>query len=476
MTDEMKDIIFSTEKHICVQAYAGCGKSTTMLEYVKYHPTEKILFIVFNKEMTNDFKKRLNNIKHNCTVSTIHSLAYRWYLKQTQTQKKLKNISIIDIKNVLNTKLEYSTLSKIMFYWNMWLSSSEESISDLELLKEDDNIYLPFVSTLWDYYTTKSNTISHNVYLKLYQLAKVKLDYDTIINDECNDCNAVMISLLINNLDKKIIGVGDSSQQILGFMHCIDGLKILKEEYNFKEYRLTNSFRVSNTVAHLCSRYLSWIKNTQHSFVGLGDTKIKKLKLIDATKDNQIHLLCRTKIGGLTEIKNVLSLDKNKKIYYIGGLNNFGLTEIERLLSYKGNIYIGGERFHINKLRKMLKDGVEDAEISRIVSIYQFAEKNKDIISLLKHSEVKNKSEADIIVLTSHVSKGLTLKNTLLGSDFPPIEDTKIALDNSKNKHSFIKSMLHSEANLCYVALTRATGILDFNNVLKKKVDKNLQK
>ena len=72
MTDEMRAIIDSKEKHIAVQSFAGVGKSSTMLEYVKSKPNENILFIVFSKEMRLDFTKRLKIVEHNCTVKTIH--------------------------------------------------------------------------------------------------------------------------------------------------------------------------------------------------------------------------------------------------------------------------------------------------------------------------------------------------------------------------------------------------------------------
>lgn len=470
MTEEMKEIIYSKSKHIVVQAYAGVGKSSTMIEYVKTNPNEKILFCVFNKEMSLDFQNRLKGVKHNCKISTIHSLGYQWYLSQGFPKKQLRNASIIDIKNILKSKLEYEQLSKITFYFNMYLSSNVEKPKDLIPLKPEERIYFKYVDRLWEHFRVYSDFMPHNVYLKMYQLAKVKLNYETIIADELNDCNHVMLDLLINNMDKKIIALGDSNQMIMSFSHTIDGLNILKDNYGFKEYGLTNSFRISESVASLASRYLTYMKKDKIKFNGLGKTKFGKLDLLKAdAKTNQIHLLCRTKIGGLKEISDLLDKDESKKIYYVGGLEGFGIKEIERILAYRGSVYIGGEKFHVNQLRQMLKKGVEDAEISRICSIYGFVEKNEDMISVLKQTETTKRENADVIVLTSHVSKGLTLENTLLARDFPPIEDTKKLIDSTYKMHPYISNIAQSEANLCYVAMTRATGILDISNTLTKK-------
>lgn len=447
----------------------NCGKSTTMLEYVKANPNERILFMVFNKEMQMDFANRLKGINHNCMVTTIHSLAYRWYMSQGYPKKHFKNISIIDIKNILGGKMDYEKLSKVKFYFDMFLTSNVETPKNLTPLKKEDKVFFKYVDRLWEHFRVYSDFMPHNVYLKMYQLAKIKLNFETIIADELNDCNEVMLDLLVNNMDKKIIAVGDSQQAIMSFSFCIDGLTTLRDKYGFKEYTLTNSFRVSEPVAELSSRFLTYMKDKPIKFHGLSKTKIGKLNLLEAdSKTNQIHLLCRTKLGGLKEVADLLDKDDSKKIYYVGGLEGFGINEIERILAYRGTVYIGGEKFHINQLRAMLKKGVEDAEISRICSIYGFVEKNEDMIDILKSSETKSKKDADIIVLTSHVSKGLTLENTLLARDFPPVEEIKRAIEKLKDSHSYIYNMASSEANLLYVAITRSTGILDIGSAFKR--------
>lgn len=446
---------------------SNCGKSSTMLEYVKAHPTEKILFLVYNREMMLDFKNRLKVVKHNCDVKTIHSLAYNWYLSQKLPKKELKNTNIIEIKNILKVDLEYSELSSIKFYFEMFLTSDKETPYELEPLHKEDKVWFKYVEKLFKYYTSKySASMPHNVYLKMFQLSKVKLNYETIIQDETNDINQCMLSILTSNLDKKIISVGDSYQMINAFNFNCDGLKILEDKYKFKRYGLTKSFRVSEEVSKLASRYLTYMYNENIKFNGLNKTKLSHINLYEATKDNQVHLLCRTRLGGLKQILDILDKYEDKKIYYVGGLEGFGIKEIERILSYNGNVYLGGERYHINTLRAWLKDGVEDAEIQKICSIYNFIEKRVDAIDLLKNSEVKKREQADIVLLTSHSSKGLTLKNVVLGRDFPTIESTKLGM--SLKQHEYKQRMANAEGNLLYVALTRATDVIDIGKSLNK--------
>lgn len=466
MTEEMKAIVNAPEKHIAVNAYAGCTKSSTMLEYIKAHPNENITFLVYNKSMEMEFKQRAKDTT-NANISTIHSLAYKWFTNK-YGKRAFKNISVVDVKNVLKSRMEYSQLSLIKFYYDMYLCSDVEDPRELQTLSDDDKHLLPFVKRLFDYYVN-SDTIQHNVYLKLFQLSKEKIDCDTLIVDEFNDVNMCMLSIVVNNLDKKVLVVGDSLQNLNSFNYTVDGLSIMIKKYKFKEYSLTMSFRVSEDVASVTSRYLSYMYDDTIRFHGNKHTKFAKIDLTRATKDNQVHLLCRNRLGGLIEVLKVLSVNKNKKFYYVGGIDSFGLKDIERIHQYNGTIYIGGEKFHISQLRKMLNDDIKDPEISKAVSLYDFGKKYDEFLPLLRFTETTNKDEADIIVQTAHSSKGLTVKNVYLASDFKPIEIIKkemLLMKESGNEYLY--NVAKSEINLLYVGMTRPTELLDLNQVLNR--------
>ena len=471
MTEEMKAIINAPEKHIAVIARAGSGKTFTMLEYIKARPNEKILFLVYNKEMQVDFSKRVKeaNIK-NATVVTIHSLAYKWFIKK-YGKRNFRNISIVDVKKALRlNKVEYKDLSMIKFYYDMFLCSDLDDPFKLQLISDDDDVYLPYVKQLFEYYC-EADTIQHNVYLKMFQLSKDKIEgYDTLLADETNDHNHCMLSIIENNLDKKVIMVGDPLQNLNSFNYTLDGLGYMIEKHRFKEYNLTMSFRISEDVASLSSKYLSYMYDDHIRFHGNKHTRLCKIDLARTTPQNQVHLLCRNRLGGLMEILSVLDVNKNKKIYYVGGLESFGLSDIEKLLQYSGYIYIGGEKFHISTLRRLKQEDIKDPEISKAVSLYDFGKKNEALLPLLRYTETTKKEEADIIVQTAHSSKGLTVKNVYIASDFKPIEELKkemILMKASGNEYLY--NIAKSEINLIYVALTRATDYLDLNEVLNKK-------
>lgn len=468
MTEEMQKAINGKEKHKVLMAKSGSGKSTTLVEYVKCHRNKNILFIVYNKELQIEFSGRLKKAGlYNCKVATIHSIAYREWLSKGMGKKQLVNVSLLEMKQLLKKKMEYADLSKVKFYFDRFLSSNRQTPFDLDEIEAGDKRYFKDVDKLWKYFVGDSTSMPHNVYLKWYQLQNIPFECDTLLCDEVNDFNELMYGLVIQNMDKEIFCVGDDLQNIASFNHTIDTLNILINKHGFKRYDLTMSFRISETVANLASRFLSYMYGESIFFNGCKDTKIGFLNLRQATKENQIHLLCRNRLGALNEILELLDSEPDKKIYFVGGLDSFGIKEMERLLSYKGNIYIGGIKYHISELRRMLNDGLIDAEIQKIVNIYNFANKNEDCISILKHSEVTKRELADIICQTAHSSKGGTYTNVKFGNDFPKIEELREDYQKTKGEE-YYNSLIRSEINLIYVALTRATGIVDIGNVLHK--------
>jgi adenylate kinase len=78
LTKEQCDIINSTGD-IKINAVAGSGKTTTVIEYAKARPrTSKILYLAFNRTVREEAAKKfagkgLSNVK----AETAHSLAYK---------------------------------------------------------------------------------------------------------------------------------------------------------------------------------------------------------------------------------------------------------------------------------------------------------------------------------------------------------------------------------------------------------------
>ncbi|MGL5100895.1 MAG: hypothetical protein ACRC6B_12840, partial [Fusobacteriaceae bacterium] len=348
--------------------------------------------------------------------------------------KQLRDTSQLEIQNILfDCELEYEDLQKIYFYYNMYLCSDKEHVKDLKVLKEEDKNYLVYVDKVYKYHRDNYVAVPHNFYLKQFSLTKPKLyGYDTICLDECQDINDSALNVVTgNNMDKKIIAVGDTAQSIFNFMHCKNALRILRDRYDFKEYKLTMSFRISDKIAGMCSRLLNWFYDEDMTFKGNNNTELKKIDYSEI--DEQVTILSRTRLGALLEVLSILSVREDAKFYYYGGLQKYDLDKVENMLKYDGFIFIDSARFHVNTLRKMVKDGLDDPIIRGIISRYDFIKKNTNCLANLKDSETKDKSKADFCLNTLHGSKGSTYDIVKFAEDIGGVASLKDKYIESKD-------------------------------------------
>ncbi|MGL4425511.1 MAG: UvrD-helicase domain-containing protein [Cetobacterium sp.] len=481
MTEEMKSIIETSDRHIIVESRAGSGKSTTIKEYIKAHPNERILYLVFSAEMKREAERSFKGLG-NCEIKTIHSLAYRWWvgsnrntrylgMDNLQIMKQLRDTSQLEIRSILSKyKLEYEDLQKIYFYYNMFLCSDKKDCSELSLVREEDKVYLFYSQRLYEYHRDNYVPVPHNFYLKQFSLTNPTLNgFSTICLDECQDFNLASLNIITaKNLDKKVIAVGDSAQAIFNFMHCKNALKILKNKYGFKEYKLTMSFRVSNTVAKMCSRLLEWFYEEDMSFDGVNQTKITNID-VDCV-DEQVTILSRTRMGALLEVLSILDTRSDAKFYYYGGLEKYDLDKVEKMMQYDGFLFIDNNRYHVNTLRKMMKEGLDDPIIRGVVSRYDFIKKHKNCLGLLRGSETKNIKEADFCMNTLHGCKGSTYEIVKLANDIGGVSALKEKYADMKEANNEFKvSETENSLNLLYVGLSRATKYLDIGKAFVKE-------
>lgn len=290
-----------------------------------------------------------------------------------------------------------------------------------------------------------------------------------IIVHNCQDINNASLNIITaSNLDKKIIAVGDTAQSIFNFMHCKNALKILKNTYKFKEYELTMSFRISDKVANMCSRLLRWFYEEDMDFRGNNKTELVNIDL--ETVDEQVTILSRTRLGALLEVISILDARDDAKFYYYGGLEKYDLDKVESMMKYDGYIFIDNQRFHINTLRKMVNDGLNDPIIKGLIRRYDFIKKHSNCLQLLKSSETKNKEEADFCLNTLHGSKGSTYDIVKFADDIGGVEDLKCEYEEAKEQG--IEYNIHeveNKLNLLYVGMSRATKYLDIGKAFIKE-------
>lgn len=216
LTEEQQKVVESKDEITKVVAYAGTGKTSTLVALSQANPVNS-LYLAFNKSVAVASEQKFP--KH-VRCSTIHSLAYR-EIGRTYTLGKLYAWKLSKEHRI---NLHLATL--IILTLENYLNSAETDIELVHVPLGLDNRPLPesmarivveWTVKIWKLMVNrdKNYPMTHSGYLKLYQLSKPRLRYRMILLDEAQDTNPVTKDIVMRQADfARIIMVGDPFQQI----------------------------------------------------------------------------------------------------------------------------------------------------------------------------------------------------------------------------------------------------------------------
>lgn len=487
LTKEQYDIINSTG-NIKINAVAGSGKTTTIIEYAKARPqNSRILYLAFNKsvklEATKKFSdKGLMNVK----VETAHSLAYKHIVYQNNYKVRAQGYKTYEIAELLGLKgngekhAEYIIANHINKFISYYCNSNKQRVQDLNYLKIiSDSKAKTFVSTFYKYIETQTRLflnkmdkgeieITHDFYLKKFQLSNPKLNYDYILFDEGQDASAAMLDVFFKQNSTKVI-VGDTYQQIYGWRFAVNSL----EKAEFKTFDLSTSFRFSQDIANLAVKVLKWKK--------LIDIEMPKFKIIGNGTSEKIKtraVIARTNLGLLLKaIEYVTEKKKVKNIYFEGNISSYTYAEEGASLYDVLNLYNNKHRLIKDKLIREMKNldelkeyikKTEDVQLGMMIEIVKdYGNKIPGIIKAIKEKHIDNddKENAEMIFSTVHRCKGMEYDAIQIVNDFISEEKlAKFVTDTKKDKLNYEK--LNEEINLLYVAITRTKNSIHIPETL----------
>jgi len=477
LTLEQKEIVES-EGNIKINAIAGSGKTSTVVEYAMKRPkNSKILYLAFNRTVKDEailkFKsKKINSV----TVETAHSLAYK-NIVFAYRYAVCKGYKAHELAKLLELEEESQRHGAIILANHvnkltaLYCNSNKQKIQDVNYLStliEPQSIgfvtkYYEVILEKTQIFLDKMDTnkidITHDFYLKKYQLSKPKLKYDYILFDEGQDASEAMLDIFLNQKATKII-VGDTHQQIYAWRYAINSL----EKTNFKTFSLSTSFRFNQAIASLASQTLELkqmiIKHKAFPIIGKGSNDKIQSKAI----------IARTNLGLLINaIEYVIEDKKANHIYFEGNINSYTYAEDGASLYDVLNLYEKKRHLIRDTLIKSMNDiedletyvkQTEDVELGMLVEIVKkYGSKIPKILDEIKEKHIKsnNKKDAEIIFSTVHRSKGMEYDSVTLANDFIDEEKIQYLTDEYENK---LVDRIIEEINLLYVAITRTTNKL----------------
>ncbi len=489
LTREQIDIINATG-NIKINAVAGSGKTTTVIEYAKARPSScKILYLAFNKSVKLEaIKKFAAHGLYNVKVETAHSLAFKNIVYKYEYKVRPQGYKTHEITEILGLKgngeklAEYIIANHINKFITYFCNSDKLKVQDLNYLDVvSDSKARTFVTTYYDYIEKQSRLmlskmdkgeieVTHDFYLKKFQLSNPTLHFDYILFDEGQDASPAMLDIFLKQEATKVI-VGDTHQQIYGWRFAVNSL----EKADFTTYHLSTSFRFSQDIANLAMGILKW-KNHLDDYdeipiIGKGTGKEIKIKAI----------LARTNLGLLLKAIEYVTEKKNiKRIYFEGNINSYTYAEEGASLYDVLNLYNGKHTLIKDKLIREMKDlddleeyikKTEDVQLGMMVEIVrEYGNEIPRIINTIKQMHVENheKEKAEMIFSTVHRCKGMEYDSIQLVNDFITEEKLKKLSDDLKDDEIY-SSKLNEEINLLYVAVTRTRNSIHIPEILIPK-------
>ena len=465
LTPEQQEIIDFTKNsnaNLKINAYAGTGKTTTLVEIAKANPDKKFLYLAFNRAVKEVAQRKFPS---NCAVFTLHGLAYRMlamdYFGPT-LNSRLSNwwknqdyVAYLDAKrigNLTKSKLTYAarrTLVRFKQSSDMTILAKHidpEHAMDLNGISEAEVIRM--AKKLWNEETIPGHQLplDHDTYLKCFQMSRPSLDmYDVILVDEAQDINPVMFSIL-NDFKARTILVGDSFQAIYQWRGAVNAMKKLNESY--EEKWLTKSFRFGEGIANLSTDILKMLDPKTPKLIGASPTPAK----LKEVEDLQPHTILFRTNAELARTALTL-INKDLAVYVEGGVENLcdDLTDLYLLYTNKRTT---GKSMRY-KIFKTFSEVELEAEHSRDIAkdltlLKDFEHKLPDAVSTLRRAvkSTVHGQHIDRILSTAHKAKGLEWPAVKLHDDFAFL---------SKNVE---------EWNLIYVAITRSQEVLEVPSLI----------
>lgn len=473
-TDEQLQVIHCNDKMVVVDAFAGCGKTTTAQGYALAHPKERILYMCLNKANQLEASKRFGS---NVTPMTTHALA--WGQVKPDRNRIAPSWKPIVLMDQMRTNDSREAMVAIRIL-NDFFNSSDRDISskhaigvmsDNDLQDSEINRGVDLARSAWKKMMDPNDKLQmpHDAYLKMFALRAPKLDFDTIIFDEAQDANPVTFQILQGQSHCKSICIGDRHQSIYGFRGAVDAMSIHLRN-GATHLHLTQTWRFGPKIAATANLILNHMLGEKNSIKGMAQD--------GAWSPKHATILTRTN----AELLRYAAPIRGKGVHWLGGVENYRIDQmLDAYHLYSGNRAMIKDtlmqrRFmNWNDYTRYAEDA-NDADARVLVSVVaDFGDEIPALVRDIRLNAVIDEAKAEHTYTTGHKSKGQEWKCVQMAEDFKSLKDAEEHY--SKNPDTAISEKLRQELQLTYVAVTRGKDAVKLNketDTWVKNLDKHL--
>jgi len=245
--------------NVVVRARAGSGKTSTAVEIAKKLPGA--VFMAYNKAIADELQKR------GCRASTIHSYAFA--LKPALTTVESGKLKFLHSQLKLFSpeyplkKLVSRAKSFLPEDLPLFLRGYYKSLLERKEIRpvEDEDLLFEEAQRLYRKSLKVTSTMDFDDLLHLLLKPKYAQRVDTLIVDECQDLDNLMMKVVLN-LARRVIVVGDPRQALYAFR----GANSRAFEVLLKSLNVTNpmplsyTFRCAQEIVRYANRYVPDLK------------------------------------------------------------------------------------------------------------------------------------------------------------------------------------------------------------------------
>lgn len=480
-------------KTMKLNAFAGAGKTATLVMIANELAPKKGLYLAFNKSIAQEAERKMPK---NVEAKTFHSLAYNgvpdWLRKKLRVPQMhindfIRKFSIETVyvkgyeyrflkneegesqtqKIEVNKALTPYKLKRIIDEGIKHFVSSEDTKprpkyiqQALEDEYEDEMQMQPHVfdslierltyvmEALWEDYTNPEGELglqgNHDVYLKYWSNQNPIINADFILFDEAQDADGLMLRILRKQV-AQVIYVGDKHQQIYGWRGAQNALEKIDADEGF----LTRSFRFGQALADKSQPILSFL-GEKNKIQGTGnDTAVSAMSgygVVDA-------ILCRSNSGVINKLLELtdegvecsVNIDTKSALRILQDMDELRESTKDVDLSNPNTPIYKTKNKSIqfrswSELEMYINEYGGDMETSlyyKIMSNYPLSVVQAMLIKSSKISE-------GVFITTAHKSKGLEWDKVGLCSDFLNVffETTAGVVEREPASNRFSASVL----------------------------------
>ncbi len=431
-----------------VIALAGTGKTTTLGLAARALPRRPTLYVAFNRSVRDAARRRFPAWVE---PRTAHSLAFaavgRAYgdrlvasafaLRRAWPRWANPRLGAVGLDRATGLAVVVQTLAN--FTHSVGDTLSAEHVPPLAFAREAPTARARGIAAVVDvgrYFWRQALDpasdcpVTHDMYLKRWQLSRPTLPYDVILFDEAQDADPVILDV-IRRQAAQLVLVGDPHQAIYGWRGAHSALS----RWNGVTLPLTTSWRFGPAIAEAANQVLDRL-GAPHRLVGAGPAGPLR---------GPRAILSRTTMGLLTETAGALT--RQERVSVLGGAEPFAdlLDGVRALQQGRPALHPDLALFPTWADLAVTAETPAGAEYRPLV---KFVDHNRgtlpQVVQLLRHATVAP-DRATVVLATAHKAKGQEWATVTCGDDFAWPQ--------------FIED--REEAHLIYVAITRAQHVLE---------------